>query len=76
VQQIAIRELEAKAITNRLLSMSACSIDNWLQEIPQFVTSGISDLRLLLGRDVVFAKAELHSRPSEIRMTPAEDGGE
>jgi hypothetical protein len=56
VQQIAKRESELKAITNRLLSTSAGSIDGRLQEIRQFVTTGISDLRSLLGRDTVSRK--------------------
>jgi chromosome segregation ATPase len=74
VQQIAKRERERNAITNRLLSTSENSLDSRLQEIRQYVTSGISDLRSLLGRDAVLAKAELQSHLSEIRMTPAEDG--
>lgn len=74
VQEIAKREKELKAITNRLLSTGENSLDSRLQEIRQFVTSGISDLRSLLRRDAVLAKAELHSHLSEIRMTPAEDG--
>lgn len=74
VQQLAKRERERDAITNRLLSTSENSLDSRLQEIRQFVTSGISDLRSLLGRDAVLAKAELHRHLSEIRMTPAEDG--
>jgi chromosome segregation ATPase len=73
VQEIAKRELETKAITNRLLSTSAGSIDARLEEIRQFVTSGVSDLRSLLARDTALAKAELHSHLSEIRMTPAKD---
>ena len=74
VQEIAKREKELKAITNRLLSTGENSLDSRLHEIRQFVTSGISDLRSLLGRDAVLAKAELHGHLSEIRMTPAEDG--
>jgi site-specific DNA recombinase len=74
VQELAKRERERNAITNRLLSTTENSLDRRLQEIRQFVTSGISDLRSLLGRDAVLAKAELHSHLSEIRMTPAEDG--
>jgi hypothetical protein len=73
VQEIAKRELELKAITNRLLSASAGSIESRLQEIRRFVISGISDLRSLLARDTALAKAELHSHLSEIRMTPIED---
>jgi site-specific DNA recombinase len=74
VQQLAKRETELKTITNRLLSTGESSLDRRLQEIRHFVTSGISDLRSLLGRDAALAKAELHSHLSEIRMTPAEDG--
>jgi site-specific DNA recombinase len=74
VQQIAKREMEVKAITNRLLSTGENSLDTRLREIRQFVTLGISDLRSLLGRDAALAKAELHSHLSEIRMTPTEDG--
>jgi site-specific DNA recombinase len=74
VQEIAKREQEVKSITNRLLSSSAGSIESQLREIRQFVTLGISDLRSLLGRDAVLAKAELHSHLSQITMTPAEDG--
>lgn len=76
VQEIAKREQELKSITNRLLSSSAGSIESRLQEIRQFVTLGISDLRSLLGRDAALAKAELHSHLSEIRMTPAKGRGE
>jgi DNA invertase Pin-like site-specific DNA recombinase len=48
VREIAKRESELKAITNRLISTSATSIEGQLQEIRQFVTAGISDLRALL----------------------------
>ena len=72
VQEIAIREVELKGITNRLLSASATSIDGRLCEIRQFVEKGISDLRVLLNRDAGLAKRELHSHLSEIRMMPAE----
>jgi site-specific DNA recombinase len=71
VQEIAKREQEKKAITNRLLSRSAGSIETRLHEIRQFVTAGISDLQSLLEREPSLAKAELQSHLSEIRMTPA-----
>jgi hypothetical protein len=73
VQQIATREREMKAITNRLLSASAASIEGQLREIRQFVEKGISDLHTLLNRDKALAKTELQQHLSEIRMTPAED---
>ena len=73
VSEIARRESELKAITKRLLSASTTSVDGRLQEIRQFVTRGIVDLRGLLGRDAALAKSELQRHLSEIRMTPAED---
>ncbi len=72
VQEIAIREVELKGITNRLLSASATSIDGRLCEIRQFVEKGISDLRVLLNRDAGLAKRELHSHLSE---DPDDAGG-
>ena len=74
VQQIAVREKELKAITNRLLSASSGSIEGQLHELRQFVEKGISDLRSQLNRDTALAKAELQKHLSEVRMTPAKDG--
>ena len=74
MQQIATRERELKAITNRLLSSSAESIDGRLREIRGFVECGLADLRTLLKRDTALAKAELRKHLSEIRMTPTEEG--
>jgi site-specific DNA recombinase len=73
VQEVAKRESELKAITNRLLSSTATSIDGRLREIREFVATRVADLRTLLGRDVVLAKSELRNHLGEIRMTPAED---
>jgi hypothetical protein len=42
VEQIATREKELKAITNRLLSGSSASIEGQLRELRQFVEKGIS----------------------------------
>ena len=72
VQQIATREAELKGITNKLLSASPDSIEGRLQDIRRFVGRGIGDLRTLLNRDRVLAKAELQSHLTEIRMSPAE----
>lgn len=72
VQQIATREAELKGITNKLLSTSPDSVESRLQDIRRFVDRGIGDLRTLLNRDRVLAKAELQSHLSEIRMSPAE----
>lgn len=73
VQEIAKRESEGKAITNRLLSASEDSIESRLHAVRQFVTSRIFDLRELLNRDATLAKIELHKHLSEIRMMPTED---
>ena len=40
--------------------------------IRRFVEKGISDLRVLLCRDVALARTELHSHLSEVRMTPSD----
>jgi chromosome segregation ATPase len=72
VQQIAEREKELKAITNRLLSVSPASIEGQLRELRQFVEKGISDLRSQLNRDTALAKAELQKHVKEIHMTPVE----
>src|SRR5260370_6264130 len=72
VQEIATREVELKAITTRLLSASATSIDGRLREIRQFVGKGISDLHGLLSRDPALAKIALHNHLREIRMRPDE----
>ena len=66
------RRARTSTITNRLLSVSALSLEGHLQEICEFVEKGLSDLQGLLNRDAALAKAELHSHLSEIRMTPTE----
>ncbi len=74
VQQIAVREKELKAITNRLLSASSASLEGQLRELRQFVEKGISDLRSQLNRDTALAKAELQKHLREVRMAPTKDG--
>ena len=76
VHQIAIRESELKAITNKLLSASPASIEGRIRELRRFVENGISDLRNLLNRDPALAKAELQSHLSAIRMTPNRESEE
>lgn len=70
VQQIAVREGELKAITNRLLSTHPASIDGRIRELRRFVQNGILNLQALLNHDPALAKAALHSHLSEIRMIP------
>jgi site-specific DNA recombinase len=76
LSELASRESELKAITIRLLSANASSIDNRLQEICQFVTSQVTNLRRLLSCDTALAKSDLQSHIAEIRMMPMEDGRE
>lgn len=68
VLEVAKRDAELKAITNRLLSSNAASIDSKLEEIREFVATRIADLRKLLEHDAVLAKSELQSHLSEVRM--------
>ena len=67
VQQIAAREKEMKAITNRLLSASSDSIEGQLRELRQFVEKGISDLRSQLNRDTALTCISLHLRSGQSR---------
>jgi hypothetical protein len=74
VQQVAVREAELKALTDKLLAASPNSIEGQVRAIRKFVETRISDLRTLLQRDPALAKSELQSHLSEIRMTPTPEG--
>jgi site-specific DNA recombinase len=74
LEQIAIREKEISAITDRLLAASPDSMATRLNEIRSFVTKGIYNLRELLNERAPLAKAELRRHLTEIRMTPSTDG--
>jgi hypothetical protein len=74
LEQIAIRENEVAAITNRLLASTPDSIQTQVEEVRLFVEEGISNLRNLLNEKAPLAKAELHRHLGEIRMIPANDG--
>ena len=76
LSELASRESELKVITIRLLSANGSSIDDRLQEIRQFVTNRVTNLRRLLSRDTALAKSDLQSHITEIRMMPTEDGRE
>ncbi|HVA76567.1 MAG TPA: hypothetical protein VNF27_01660, partial [Candidatus Binataceae bacterium] len=64
------RQAELDAITNRLLSTQPDSIEAQLAEIREFVTSRITDLRGLLSKSVVLARAEVLKHVREIQMVP------
>jgi site-specific DNA recombinase len=70
LQQLAQHQAEKDMITARLLSATAGSIEERLGEIREFVEKGISDLRGLLNRDVILAKAEVRKHLDEVRMIP------
>ena len=74
LEEIAIREKEISAITNRLLSAAPDSIQTNVEEMARFVSEGIDRLCEAFNRNSPLAKQELHSHLSVIRMFPTEDG--
>jgi hypothetical protein len=74
LEQIAIREREVAAITDRLLAATPDSIQARVEEIRLLVEEGVANLRDLLNEKAPMAKAELHRHLDEIRMFPANDG--
>jgi site-specific DNA recombinase len=76
VDAIAVREREIGAITDRLLSSSAESIDGRIAEIRCFVEREIRNLSDLLNTNSPLVKQELHKHLSSITMHPVGDAGE
>ncbi len=74
LEEIAAREREISAITDRLLSVAPDSIQTKIEEIAGFVSSGIEKLSEALNENSPLAKQELHSHLNAIRMFPTEDG--
>ena len=74
LEEIAIREKEISAITDRLLSAAPDSIQTKIEEMARFVSDGIGRLCEALNQNSPLAKQELHSHLSAIRMFPTEDG--
>lgn len=70
LQELARKEVELQAITDRLLSDSQESIEARIGEIRTLVMSGIENLRNLLREDTAMARTELLKHSGEIRMTP------
>ena len=68
-----IRQGELDSITERLLSTRPAAIEARIADIRRFVTKRILDLRELLSKDVLLAKAELLKHVQEIRMIPRMD---
>jgi hypothetical protein len=76
VEAIAVREREIGAITDRLLSSNAESIEGRITEIRGFVGREIQKLSDLLNTNSPLVKPELHRHLSSITMHPVGDGGE
>jgi site-specific DNA recombinase len=74
IEEIAVREKEISAITDRLLSAAPDSIQTRIEEMATFVSEGIERLCEALNENSPLAKQELHSHLSAIRMFPTEDG--
>jgi site-specific DNA recombinase len=72
--EIATREKEVAAITDRLLAGTPASIQAQVEEVRLQVEEGISNLRNLLNHKAPLAKSELHRHVDEVRMSPASDG--
>jgi hypothetical protein len=74
LEEIADREKEISAITDRLLSAAPDSIQTKIEEMAAFVSDGIERLSEAFNENSPLAKQELHSHLSAIRMFPTEDG--
>ena len=74
VQEIALREKEITAITDRLLSSSSDSIEGHITKLRELVEEGAANFREVLKEHGMAAKAELHRHVKEIRMFPARNG--
>ena len=74
LEEIAVREKEISAITDRLLSCSPDSIQAQIDEMRRLVEDGIQNVHRLCNEESPAAKQELHSHLSAIRMYPTEDG--
>jgi site-specific DNA recombinase len=74
IEEIAVREKEISAITDRLLSAAPDSIQTRIEEMATFVGEGIERLCEALNENSPLAKQELHSHLSAIRMFPTEGG--
>jgi hypothetical protein len=69
-QQLGQHESDLRLITDQPLSTTPGSVEAQIGEIRDFVETGIADLRELLNRDVILAKAELRRLLDEVRMIP------
>lgn len=74
--EITVREQEIGAITDRLLSSTASSVEGRIAEIRSFVERETQNLSALLNDNSPLVKQELHKHLSSITMHPVGDSGE
>jgi site-specific DNA recombinase len=70
IEQMTVRQAELNSITDRLLASSPNSLEARLKDIREFVEQGLKNLRQLLNRNAILAKAELRKHLGEVRMIP------
>jgi hypothetical protein len=75
LDEIAARERQPDAITDGLLSASAKSVEEKIDQIWNFVWREISGLSDLLSSNPPQTKQELHPHLNTIRMHPVKDTG-
>jgi hypothetical protein len=73
LDEIAVREREIGAITDRLLSSNAESVETRINEIRSHVEQEIAGLSDLLSSNPPVAKQELHRHLTAITMHPVKD---
>ena len=76
IEAMRTRQAELDSITEKLLSTQPDSNEARLLDIRRFVTKRILDLRELLSRDVMLARAELVKHVQEITMIPRTNGSD
>jgi site-specific DNA recombinase len=74
LDEIAVREREIGAITDRLLTSSAESIEGRIVEIRKFVEAEIANLSQLLNTNSPLVKQELHRHLKAVKMHPVGNG--
>ena len=74
IDAIAVREREIGAITDRLLSSSAESLEGRIKAMRHFVERKIQNLSDLLKANSPLVKQELHKHLSVIKMHPVGHG--
>jgi site-specific DNA recombinase len=72
--EIAVREQELGAITDRLLSSTASSIESRISELRRIVEQKVSNLSALLAAGSALVKPELQRHLSSITMHPIKNG--